>query len=146
MSNAQSTKDWAFSCAIGQDLALAAAGSGLEKEVMLSSQYVVFVRPVTVDSDRSPRIGEGASDALESKRSHAGGPVGRRRGGPLGRCFSPVQLVPVADTAPAPADGHSSTARGAARGARASLTRVPASARQNRAGCARDRPDAHTFR
>ena len=102
MSNAQSTKDWAFSCAIGQDLALAAAASGLEKEVMLSSQYVVFVRPVTVDSDRSPRIGEGASDALESKRSHAGGPVGRRRGGPLGRCFSPVQLVPVADTAPAP--------------------------------------------
>ena len=39
------------------------------KEVMPSSQYVVFVRPVTapVDSGRSPRIGEGASDALISR-------------------------------------------------------------------------------
>ena len=35
----------------------AAAGSPFRKEVMPSSQYVVFVRPVTVDSDRSPRIG-----------------------------------------------------------------------------------------
>ena len=47
---------------------LAAAGSPWRKEVMPSSQYVVFVRPVTVATVTvHPASGEGASDALVSR-------------------------------------------------------------------------------
>ena len=58
-------RDWR-SCPVGQDRVTAGT---VTKEEMPSSQYVVFVRPVTVQSTVTvhPALGEGASDAFLSR-------------------------------------------------------------------------------